>query len=122
MPLLPLRKLPDRPNASVATQWLEHIETALAEESVDRSDLCRQILCDIVYPQFSSSWETAVADTKLPAGTRLALAGLDPRNITLEPEYYADCDDVKFQRVKPLLWLWYSFDRTTLGAQNVDLG
>lgn len=39
-----------------------------------------------------------------------------------EPEYYAECDDVKFQRVKPLLWLWYSFDRTIAGGQNVDLG
>jgi acetyltransferase-like isoleucine patch superfamily enzyme len=32
--------------------------------------------------------------------------------VTLEPEYYAECDDARFQRVKPLLWLWYSFDRT----------
>jgi galactoside O-acetyltransferase len=24
--------------------------------------------------------------------------------------------------VKPLLWLWYSFDRTVLGGQNVDAG
>ena len=122
MPLLPLRKLPDRPNATVANEWLEHIESSLANESVDRSDLCRTVLCDIAYPQYSSSWETAVADAKLPTGTRLALASLDPRNITLEPEYYAECDDEKFQRVKPLLWLWYSFDRTALGGQNVDLG
>jgi acetyltransferase-like isoleucine patch superfamily enzyme len=122
MPLLPLRKLPDRPNASVATEWLDQIEGSLADESVDRSDICRTILCDIVYPQYSSNWETAVADAKVPAGTRLALASLDPRNITLEPEYYAECDDEKFQRVKPLLWLWYSFDRTALGGQNVELG
>jgi acetyltransferase-like isoleucine patch superfamily enzyme len=122
MPLLPLRKLPDRANAGVATEWLEHIEGSLANESVDRSDLCRTILCDIVYPQYSSNWETAVADTKLSTGTRLALASLDPRNITLEPEYYAECDDEKFQRVKPLLWLWYSFDRTAIGGQNVELG
>ena len=61
-------------------------------------------------------------DSSVSAGTRLALDALDPRNITLEPEYYAECDDEKFQRVKPLLWLWYSFDRTILGAQNVELG
>jgi len=66
--------------------------------------------------------ETAVEDSKLSLATRLALSALDPRNITLEPEYYAECDDEKFQRVKPLLWLWYSFDRTVLGGQNVDLG
>jgi acetyltransferase-like isoleucine patch superfamily enzyme len=47
---------------------------------------------------------------------------MDPRNITLEPEYYGECDDARFQRVKPLLWLWYSFDRSPLGGQNVWLG
>ena len=54
--------------------------------------------------------------------TRLALGALDPANVTLEPEYYAECDVEKFQHVKPLLWLWYSFDRLPIGGQNVDLG
>ena len=35
---------------------------------------------------------------------------------------YADCDDERFQAVKPLLWLWYSFDRSPAGGQNVWLG
>jgi acetyltransferase-like isoleucine patch superfamily enzyme len=42
--------------------------------------------------------------------------------VTLEPEYYHECDDARFLRVKPLLWLWYSFDRTVVGGQNVWLG
>ena len=118
MPLLPLRKLPDRPRGSLAIEWLSQIESSLADESIDRSDLCRQVLCDIVYPQYSSSWETAVEDSSLPMATRLALSALDPRNVTLEPEYYGECDDEKFQRVKPLLWLWYSFDRTAPGVRG----
>jgi acetyltransferase-like isoleucine patch superfamily enzyme len=122
MTIYPLKKLAERPNSSVANEWLESIESAINDQSTDRSGLCRQILCEISYPQYSSSWETAVMDEKLPHGMRLGLASLDPRNITLEPEYYAECDDEKFQRVKPLLWLWYSFDRTPLGGQNVDLG
>ena len=77
---------------------------------------------ELAYPQFAGNWETAVEDPSLPIGTRLALSALDPYNVTLEPEYYAECDDAKFQRVKPLLWLWYSFDRLPIGAQNVDLG
>ena len=120
--MLPLRQLPDAPSAALAREWLEGIDGALSDESTDRSDLCRRVLCDIAYPQYASSWDTAVEDASLPLGTRLALSSLDPRNITLEPEYYAECDDEKFQRVKPLLWLWYSFDRTALGGQNVDLG
>jgi acetyltransferase-like isoleucine patch superfamily enzyme len=79
-------------------------------------------LCELSYPEYVGSWETAVEDRNLPVTTRLALSALDPRNVTLEPEYYAECEDDRFQRVKPLLWLWYSFDRTPLGGQNVELG
>jgi len=122
MALLPLRRLAERANESLTTQWLERIEAALNGAESDWSLLCRQTLCEISYPEYASDWETAVGDGKLPLGTRLALSALDPRNVTLEPEYYAECDDAKFQRVKPLLWLWYSFDRTALGGQNVDLG
>ncbi|MEO7367365.1 MAG: acyltransferase [Gemmatimonadaceae bacterium] len=122
MAFLPLRKLPDRSIDSLTEQWLGEIESALTDESTDRSDLCRKALCEIVYPEYAADWESAVSDESISAGTRIALASLDPRNITLEPEYYADCEDEKFQRVKPLLWLWYTFDRTAVGGQNVDLG
>jgi acetyltransferase-like isoleucine patch superfamily enzyme len=84
--------------------------------------LCRRTLAELAYPQYAANWETAVADASLPVATRLGLSALDPRNITLEPEYYAECDDARFQAVKPLIWLWYSFDRLPIGGQNVDLG
>ena len=122
MPHLPLKQLPDRPRKAIADEWLERLASELQDASLDRATFCRRVLADIAYPQFASNWETAVDDRKLPAALRLALASLDPREITLEPEYYAECDQTRFQRVKPLLWLWYSFDRTTLGGQNVDLG
>ena len=126
MPFLPLRGLPARGNASLASDWLERIAHRLdqpsADVAADRALLCRAVLTELCFPQYAADWETAVTDTSLPMGTRLALSALDPRNITLEPEYYADCDDALFQPVKPLLWLWYSFDRTPIGGQNVDLG
>ncbi|MEO5590103.1 MAG: acyltransferase [Gemmatimonadaceae bacterium] len=119
---LPLRSLAERDNAKVAAAWLEEIESSLEEPAATWPDLCRKVLCELTHPAYAATWETAVNDAVLPTATRLVLASLDSRNITLEPEYYADCDDEKFQRVKPLLWLWYSFDRTILGGQNVDLG
>src|SRR5437763_1397932 len=104
MPLLPLRPLPTRPAGSLADQWLEQLEHELSQSSADRATICRRALCELAYPQFASSWESAVEDASIPTATRLALAALDPRNITLEPEYYGECDDPKFQAVKPLLW------------------
>ncbi len=122
MALLPLRKIREPDVAAVASDWLEQLTSALADPDCDRALLCRRVLTELTFPQFSANWETAIADKGLPYATRLALAATDPRNVTLEPEYYAECDDTRFQRVKPLLWLWYSFDRTVPGAQNVWLG
>ncbi|MBC7789430.1 MAG: acyltransferase [Anaerolineae bacterium] len=122
MAFLPLRQLPLSPSASVLDAWLEKLADALADNTVDRSLVCRTTLCEIAYPAYASNWETAIEDSGLPLGTRVGLLALDPRNVTLEPEYYAECDDVRFQKVKPLLWLWYSFDRTVMGGQNVDAG
>ena len=122
MTFLPLRDLPARAVTPEGIAWIEGLHTALADPAADRALLCRRTLTDIYYPEYSAQWETAVQDAKLPTATRLALSAMDPRNITLEAEYYSDCDDVKFQRVKPLLWLWYSFDRSPLGGQNVWLG
>jgi hypothetical protein len=121
MAIYPLRKLPALPCSGIEIQWLEKLASELKSGS-DRSLLCRRTLCEIAYPQYAANWETAVEDAKLPLATRLALSALDPRNVTLEPEYYAECDDARFQKVKPLLWLWYSFDRTVVGGQNVELG
>src|SRR5438270_6709354 len=122
MPYLPLRPIPERSTRGIATEWLSSLETSLADPNADRALICRQTLTDLFYPQFAANWETAVADASLPAATRLSLAALDPRNVTLEPEYYGECDDARFQRVKPLLWLWYSFDRSPVAGQNVWLG
>jgi acetyltransferase-like isoleucine patch superfamily enzyme len=127
MPFLPLRSLPTSGNASLASAWLERIEDRLARATSEgvadeRADLAREVLCELLYPEYAANWHEAVADASLPLGTRLALSALDSRNVTLEPEFYGECDDAKFQPVKPLLWLWYSFDRTPLAGQNVDLG
>jgi acetyltransferase-like isoleucine patch superfamily enzyme len=122
MAFLPLRTIAERSVSSAARDWLEQLSAVLADPTTDRALLCRRTLTDLCYPQYAGNWETAVEDSKLPVATRLALASLDPRNITLEPEYYAECDDSRFQPVKPLLWLWYSFDRTPPAGQNVWLG
>ena len=122
MTRIPLQALPPRPAAALADQWLRRLETELADSEIDRSDLCRDTLLELAYPEYVGRWAAALGDERIALGTRLALAALDPRNITLEPEYYGDCDQTRFQRVKPLLWLWYSFDRLPIGGQDVALG
>jgi acetyltransferase-like isoleucine patch superfamily enzyme len=122
MVLRPLRQLPRVPAQAVADAWLEQLSAELADPKADRALITRRTLAELAYPGMAANYETAVNDPKLPLATRAALLALDPRNVTLEPEYYAECDDAKFQRVKPLLWLWYSFDRLPIGGQNIDVG
>jgi acetyltransferase-like isoleucine patch superfamily enzyme len=122
MPHLPLRTvtLPDA-TSRVYDAWLAEIEGRLAEPGADWSRLTRDVLYQLYYPGFGD-YDERVADARTSPAARMALLSLDPRNVTLEPEYYADVDPARFARVKPLLWLWYSFDRSPLGGQNVHLG
>jgi acetyltransferase-like isoleucine patch superfamily enzyme len=122
MPHLPLRTvaLPDATNR-VYDAWLAEIEGRLGEPKADWPRLTREVLYQLYYPGFGD-YDERLADPRTSPAARVALLSLDPRNITLEPEYYADVDPARFARVKPLLWLWYSFDRSPLGGQNVHLG
>ena len=113
MPYLPLRKIKDPEVTGIARDWLERIRAELSDAKCDRSLLCRRLLTELTFPQYGANWETAVNDPKLPMATRLALASTDPRNVTLEPEYYGECDDARFQPVKPLLTLRRRLPRAT---------
>lgn len=118
----PLRTLPPVSAAALEDRWIGELADQLESGSSDRYDTCRNAMLALAAPAFAGHWAEAVADEALPLATRLSLATLDARNVTLEPEYYADCDAGRFALVKPLLWLWYSFDRLPLGGQNVSLG
>lgn len=100
-------------------EWLSQLEQALIAPGADWYRIARDTLSGIWYPGLDV--DAVLADPKTPLATRSALLALDPHHITLEPEYYGECDQVKFARVKPLLWLWYSFDRSLMGGQNVEL-
>jgi acetyltransferase-like isoleucine patch superfamily enzyme len=117
MAFLPLRsiEIPD-PAAGLYDAWLDGIAAELAAPDCDRNELCRRVLTEIFYPHLAE----APVDG-LPLGARVALLQLDPRNITLEPEYYAEINVERYARVKPLIWLWEMFDKSPLG-ENVHLG
>jgi acetyltransferase-like isoleucine patch superfamily enzyme len=118
----PLRQLTlPEPALRVSEAWLDEIAQRLTAPDTDRSRLCRDALFAIWYPGLSD-YDELVDDPATPLATRAALLALDPRHVTLEPEYYHEKDEAKYARVKPLLWLWQSFDRSPMGGGNVDLG
>ena len=85
-------------------QYVDGIEARIRNGD-DRNIICRDALTELWGEQ----------------NTALANAQFDPRNVTLEPEYYGDCDPERYYQVKPLLWLWYMFDRSPAGM-NLELG
>ena len=108
MPVLRYRDLQPTPEAAqVYTQWLEALDEAFtANPSYEsRSEIVGSALRTLLYPLKSSP-------------NALALAHLDPRNITLEPEYYGDMDPERYYPRKPLIWLWLQFDASPLGANQ----
>lgn len=122
MPLRPLREVPlPKTISAKAQQWLDDIEQRLSLPDCDRNALCRDVLADIFFPGMGG-YDKLLARTEDSLSGALSVLSLDPRNITLEPEYYAEIDTQKFVATKPLIWLWQSFDRSPIGGTNIDLG
>jgi acetyltransferase-like isoleucine patch superfamily enzyme len=122
MVMLPLRQV-RLPKAAEQffDGWLADLDAQLSEPGADWHRITRDLLFQVYYPG-GKDYEGLLQDPATPEASRIALLSLDPRNITLEPEYYADVDTERFARVKPLIWLWQSFDRSPLGGGNVHLG
>lgn len=117
MSFLPLRPVPVANAArSLYDEWLAWLREALDDPTTDRNDLCRAVLTDIYFPGLSDADPAG-----LSTASRVALAQMDPRNVTLEPEYYEEIDLARYEPRKPLIWLWEMFDRSALG-ENVELG
>ena len=117
MPFLPLRPVPLPGDISgLYDEWLAGIAARLERPDCDRNQLCVDVLTQLYYP-----FHAGKPLSELPPAARIGVAQLDPRNVTLEPEYYSDIDPEKFARVKPLLWLWEMFDKSPAG-ENIHLG
>ncbi|MEP6574420.1 MAG: acyltransferase [Gemmatimonadota bacterium] len=101
--------------------WLAGLAAQISAPGADWYRICRDTLFDLYNPGHSD-YDALLADPALPITSRAALIGLDPHNISLEPEYYGEVDGERFARIKPLIWLWQSFDRSPLGGGNVHLG
>jgi acetyltransferase-like isoleucine patch superfamily enzyme len=101
-------------------RYVADLAARLDDPALDRNLVVRDELARL-YLGRSVDFERDLADASLPAGTRVLLASLDPRNATLEAEYYKEIDLEKWKRVKPLLWFWQMFDHSPAG-RNVRLG
>jgi hypothetical protein len=116
------RELKPLPEAESAyTRWLAHLDTEFTRHHKPeiRSEIVRDELHQLYLGRPHGGKLNFTMVTELPFNV-LQLT-LDPRNVTLRPEYYTDVDAEKYAEVKPLIWFWQMFDRSPVGL-NVWLG
>jgi acetyltransferase-like isoleucine patch superfamily enzyme len=118
---MPLRSFPIGPvGEEIYPRFVGELAEKFDDPALDRNVVAREALMQL-YLGRALSWDDAVADPSSPLATRTMLASFDPRNATLEAEYYREIDLAKWAPVKPLLWFWQMFDHSPVG-RNVRLG
>jgi acetyltransferase-like isoleucine patch superfamily enzyme len=92
----------------IFTEWLQQLDEFFAREKdvTARSEKVRDELHQLFFGRSRDANSAAAA----PA--HVAELCFNPQNITLEPEYYGDCDQQRYAVVKPLLYFWLMFDRS----------
>lgn len=94
--------------------WIEKLDQEFMNRDADhRSDVVRDTLCQLY---LGRPYEPVRAWA--PAPEQVLMHSFDPRNSTLEPEYYGDVDAVKYAERKPLIWFWMMFDRSPVGLNH----
>lgn len=117
---MPLRQFSIGPaGEEVYPRFVAQLAERLDDPALDRNLIVRDMLSHLYIGR--SFDEGALTDRRLPIQTKTLLASFDPRNATLEAEYYREIDLKKWARVKPLLWFWQMFDHSPVG-RNVRLG
>ena len=115
MPRFEYRDLRPIPAAEKAfLDWIQKLDKEFSNPEVEhRSRVVREALHELYLgrPYVEPGPNTPLAEQAL-------IYSFDPRNTTLEPEYYGDVDAQKYGERKPLIWFWMMFDRSPLGLNH----
>src|SRR5437764_3469842 len=122
MPRYEYRTLhPDAEKSFLA--WIDHLDKEFSNpDPAHRSVVVRDALHESylgrpdVPEDENEEYDNASVTSQLSA--RALTHSFDPRNATLEPEYYGDVDAVRYAERKPLIWFWMMFDRSPLGLNH----
>src|ERR1700742_642251 len=126
MPVLQYRELKPTPEAeAIYRRWLARLNDEFTRHTNEsprhtnpdiRSEIVRDELFQLYLGHPHGGASKATLNSELAMHT--LIESFDPRNITLEPEYYGDVDHEKYAIRKPLIWFWQMFDRSPVGLNH----
>jgi len=110
-----------KPNAeaeAIYRRWLAQLnEDFTRHTSPDRrSEIVRDELYQMFLGRAAGGRVRGSLTTEL--ASNVLAESFDPRNATLEPEYYGDVNAQEYAVRKPLIWFWQMFDRSPLGLNH----
>lgn len=99
-------------------RWLQFLDEEFVKHCAPerRSEIVRDQLTQIYLGRPAGGKLNLTLTSELP-GNVLTMS-LDPANVTLEAEHFADVDRERFARRKPLIWFWQMFDRSPIGLNH----
>jgi len=93
-------------------EWIDQLDSEFQNPDPDyRSNVVRQALHELYLGGKHSGATGGLAQQVL-------IHSFDPRNASLEPEYYGDVDAAKYAERKPLIWFWMMYDRSPVGLNH----
>ena len=92
--------------------WIDQLDREFMNRDAEhRSDVVRDALYQLYLGRPYALPGGGLAEQTL-------VHSFDPRNATLEPEYYGDVDAAKYAERKPLIWFWMMYDRSPVGLNH----
>ncbi len=103
---------PTPPAQKAFLEWIEQLDSEFQNRDPEhRSDVVRDALHELYLGSKHSGATGGLAQQAL-------IHSFDPRNASLEPEYYGDADPAKYAERKPLIWFWMMYDRSPVGLNH----
>ena len=102
----------------VYRRWIQFLDEEFTRHQSPerRAEIVRDQLYQLYLGRPHDTKLNLTLTSELP-GNILSLS-LDPENVTLEAEHFADADPGQYAMRKPLLWFWQMFDRSPIGINH----
>src|ERR1044071_8155713 len=115
MPRYEYRNIQPLPQAEKAfLEWIQKLDEQFTNRDIEhRCTVVREALHELYLGR-----PYAAPSPGAPLAEQALIHSFDPRNATLEPEYYGDVDAQKYAERKPLIWFWMMYDRSPVGLNH----